>query len=326
MNKAYALCLATVMMWGAVINSFRYAVSIVEANPIVFALFALFIAGGTLIIIAGPGHLGVNTIRRPHTWLYGIFQIILAIFEIGVTKYVTATEASLLLRFGIPLSLLITWIFLKRKPLKTDLIGVLIILAGIWHILGGINNDIKAPLLFFVIGSGIFLTIRTLIAETHPESQQANSIKDRCRVTGYVLLVTNLFSIIMFYLIASFKTPALITEMPALNIFPSSSDFFLQPMILASIIVGAIFWAPAMYFYFYAAKEAKTEQFMIFTAFMPIFTLFFEFILSLFTKTDITEISRSDLFAGLIIIIGASFMVIMRNKKAKKSKVIESSI
>ena len=274
--QGLVLSFITVVLWSLVILLFRYASGVIDANPIVFACISLFGASGILILIAGPGKGGLATLRSPHTWLYGLFQVLLASSEIAVTRYVTATEASLFLRFSIVMSVLASFLFLKRRIHAVDVVACLMILLAFGIMLSDMTLVIAIPLSLAVIAAGVFQTGRTLITELHPAAMQASTLRERCRVVGYVLFVTSLLSLAFFVAVAALKDAGG-SQLPAIfAVFPAMADFGHRDVFVVGILTGAVVWSAGMYFYFYSVRLVKTEVFLMVTAFMPLVTALME--------------------------------------------------
>lgn len=322
LTQGLLLSLAAVLLWGIDAVVYRYAAATLHVNPVVFSCLALFVGSLVLIIIAGSGSLGVATLRQPLTWVYGIFQLFLNVTATFAFIYMPATEVTLLARFAIILSLFTGWLFFSRAPSWSDGVGSLLILAGLGIIVVSLPDEYRFVGLFWMFLNVCCNLARTIIAEIHPQSTQAQSIRDRCRVTGVVLYITSFTVATFFAGLAILKThiPETVAQPQILHMLPSLADFTHLPTLCASILFGATIVPSAMYFYFYGTKVAKTENFMIVAAFTGAFTFVFEWLASLMGLVDIRALSQLDLAAGLLIISGAVFMIYMRMQRLQAVK------
>lgn len=321
MNQGLILSFITAIVWAADVVLARYIVAPLGADPLIFATASIFVSSGVLVIIAGPGTGGIATIKSPHTWAYGLLQILMGITEILSFIFITSTESSLLGRMAIAISLIGAWVFLNRRPTGFDILGALVVLAGVGYVTVNLESGVRIAALVCMFFTALFSVTRTLIAETHPESLLAHSVKDRCRVTGYVLAVTSFALTAVFLLIALLQKQA---DMPQqmfhfFSLFPRVEDFYHLPTLAGSLVFGATLFPLGAYYYFYAAKVAKTEVLVMVLAFMPLFTFLFEGLAATFGFLDVSSITWQDALAGAIIIFGAVFMLIMRQKKEKTS-------
>ncbi len=319
LKSPYFLAFITVLLWAVDTVYGRWAVTVLDANPAIFSCVSLLAASTVLIIIAGPGKAGLETLRRPHTWAYGIFQIMLSISLNWGLTFVSATELTFLSRFSILLSILFAWMFLHRKPSLLDGLSMLIILVGLYFVVGETNPEGRIPGLLCIFSVALFQTLRTMIAEIHPEAVQAHNIKTRCRVTGYVLLVTSFCLLSLTMAGAALKLalandPAMLHSIPILASMPDWSDVLRKETIYSAVVFGGTVLPIAMYLYFYVAKLVKTEVFMSMIAFLPFFTYFAERALSKAGILKPTEIPNSLLLFGSIIVVGAIVMIYGRHR------------
>ena len=313
-SKGLLLSLITVFLWAIYDVCVRFIIISWQVDPLVFVSLTNLFGALTLLVIAGPGRLSAETLKSYHTWSFSSLYLIRDILYIFILGLISATEANFLLRSTIILSLLISWGAFNRKPSKHDLIGSLAICFGIFVISLDLPENIRILALFLVGLMSIVHTLVTFISEIHPTSNKANTIKDRCRVTGYVLLVTSLIFITVLYLGSSAKEASSASGMPMLNWLPDSKDFVQRHMVLSATLIGITLVAVSNYFYFYATRIAKSEVFLIVTALLPIFTFVLEFLAGSFNLLNVSSITSQDMIAGSIIVGAAMYMIYMRRK------------
>lgn len=308
-----------VVICGLVGAFMRFSVNEWAVSPYLFVCMGLFVAAVTLIVLAGPGPLGVATLRQPHTWLYSFFEVLLNVLAALALLFITATESNLLGRSSILLALVMAWAFFGRKPYKTDIIGTLIIVAGLALVMGTIPENVRGPAIALTLGVAICQTIRAAIAELHPTSNLADTVKDRCRCTGYVLYVTSIM--FLLFAVAGGILKHLLpldqqATLPMVQQMPSLLDFLDTHTLLAALLLGMFMMAPLMYFYFYANRYAKSETFLMVMSLLPFSTLLFEWAFAQFGLLDLGQIEPRTLIAAVIVSGGAMFMVWMRYRGA----------
>lgn len=311
----------TVVIWASERVLSRFLLVAHHVNPIIFTCFSLFVCSIVLILIAGPGKGGLQTLRQPHTWAYGALQVMMNITDMMMLALITSTEASFLARFSIIAAIALKWMFFQDfKTNRYDWLGMPLILAGITVVAIGLPSEIRIPALFWLVLTVLFNTLRTLIAETHPTAVQAQTIRQRCRVTGYVVLTTSFVLTLFLFVIAGIKDGlptgeglALLAQMPSL------ADLMERQTLFAAAIMGVTLLPLAMYFYFYAAQVAKTEVFMMVTSVQPFIAYTFERTLQYFGLESVHQVTSTDLTAGLVIVSGAMLMVYGRFMAHRKT-------
>lgn len=317
MQKGLWLALATVVLWAADNVYMRLAATYWDVQPLVFSVFMSFMAAVTLLVIAGPGKLGVETLRQPHTWAYSVIVICINIALLYAFKYFTATQTTLLIRFSVVLSLIVAWMFFARRPGRHDAIGTLVTLAGCGIIIVALPAEMRPLAMFFMVLLSLILTLKTVVTETHPTSNKAETIKQRCRTTGYVLLVTS-FSFLLLSLMgaaAKDSMAGLDAESFLARSLPSLADFAHAPTVFSALLGGMLIIAAATYSYFYSTRLIKSETFLMVSTLVPVFTYAMEWALSLTGLLEVTTLSTPDLLAGALIVGAAMYMVGMRGIK-----------
>ncbi len=305
------ISLITIIIWATERVLSRFLLVAHHVNPIIFTCFSLFICSVVLILIAGPGKGGLQTLRQPHTWAYGALQVMMNTTDMLMLALITSTEASFLARLSIIAAILLKWVFVHGfVPNRYDWYGMPLILVGIGIVAAGLSPDIRVMALFWLVLTVLFNTLRTLIAETHPTAVQAQTIRQRCRVTGYVVMTTSFVLTVFLFVIAGVKGSVPADKgMAFLNLMPSLTELMDQRTLFAAAIMGVTLLPLAMYFYFYAAQVAKTEIFMMVASVQPFIAYGLERTLHSFGLGNVQQVTPTDLAAGAIIVSGALVMV-----------------
>ena len=321
LTKGIFLSFITVFLWALYDVCIRFIMHSWDIDPMVFVSFTNLFGALVLLVIAGPGRLSAETLKSPHTWTFSSLYLLRDILYVFILALISATEANFILRLTIVFSLLIAWASFGRKPSKHDLIGNLFVLGGVCYIALSLDESIRALAIFLLIVMSIVHTLVTVISERHPTSNKAESIKDRCRVTGYVLLATSFvfLSLLLGGALAGSSMVESTSNAQLLMLLPDLSSFIDPATILSATVIGLSLVAVSNYFYFYATKLAKSETFLMVTALLPVFTFGLEFLASLFGWLDLTSLSQSDLVAGLVITLAAVYMIVMRHRHQEAS-------
>ena len=315
-DKSIKLSLITVILWAISDTFIRYSVSTLDSNPILFTFIAQISAALVLLIIAGRGPLGLETLKYFRTWTHGLFSVLTTLSFVFGVSYVTATEGTLLGRFDIILGLILPWILLSRQPSKHDLLGMIVIAVGLALVVYNLDEEVRLYAVIAFSLNALFATLRTIDVELHPTSIQASTnVKDRCRVSGVIMLsMAGLFLII--YVLNSTITSLYYSDISDdslwSSVFPPLSLIFTKVTILSALVTGMLSLAPAMYFYTYSAIEAKTEKFLMVGCLLPVFTYLVEMFFSSLDMLDLGTINYADILAGALIIMGSVYMVIKR--------------
>lgn len=313
LTKIYLLGTLTMFLMALWDVFARYGISVLDGSPPLFSAVVLFSSAFALIIVAGPGRGGLAAMKNIYTWLFAIFQILTAVFENYAYALISTTEANVLFRVSILLSLLMAWAAFGRKPDKHDWIGSIIVAIGILYMCATLNENIRFFALLNIGISSIFFVARTFVAETHPVAAYAPTIRDQCRVTGIVLLCTSALFVV-FYAIIGLIFDNIGASSAAGNL-PTLKDFQNGPALFAGFICGVFVVSSAKFLYFYLSRKITTENYMIIGAFLPLTTLIVEVIWSHIGVLDISSIDQSDYISGLIVILGAVYIGYFRSKK-----------
>lgn len=299
----------------------RYFAVHYQVSAFIFICFMFFVGSVVLVGFAGPGHKGISTLRRGHTWFYGLINIGMNLAEIYALFYITSTEMNFLNRMTVLMSLMATWVFFNRRPYKSDIFGAVLVFAGLYYIITGLPQDVRLIAFVTVFISAALSTASAMVGEVHQDNVEAKGIKEQARVTGYVLLACS-----FIFLLASFILGALKGAMPPevieTNILfasvPDLSAFLHKPTFYGGLIMGVTVVPLSMYYFFVATKTAKTETFMVVSSTLPFLTFFFEWCASELGLLDIRDISVGDMVAGLAVVAGAFLMQYLRYKADKK--------
>lgn len=317
MERGLFLAFLAVILWGFLDASSRYAVVSLGADPWVFSCLNLMIGAVMLLAIAGPGQGGLETIRRAHTWVFGVFRVLMTLFLVFAFTSISASEANFMLRINVLMGMVAAWFLFKRKPSLADVPGILMIFGGFMTIVLRQDDAFLTGAVVLVLLAALCDTVLTVIAETHPNSRKASGLKARCRYTGFVLLVTSLF----FFAIAGVMSVAkgALGDSRWLMMAPDLADFMHPGTWLAALVIGVLLRAPSMYMYLYAARLLKTENLMMAATLAPFATLAAESLFVFEGWVETSTLDGVDVLSGVAMTLGAFSMVLVRAYRTRRA-------
>lgn len=307
---------SVLVLWGVSNVYMAFSTQIMHVNKIVFACATYISCALCLLLYAGSGKLSKETLRSVDTWGYGIIMLINYFITLNLFSVVTASEASLLQRFSVIVSLALSWIFLMRQPSKGQFVGAFFVITGLIFVARDLPNDITMQVYILMLLGGTFQSLRIFIAELHRPHKKAaeeNDVKSRCRVVGYVMFV---IAMIFIALVASFTLLQLsVPEESRIGLYVTVNDFLHTPSIVLGIGMGVFIYAPLRFLEFSSSHTIKTENFIAVTALSFFSTLVWEWGSAQFTGLSLKELSSTDIIAGTVITLGALIMAVSKMRR-----------
>jgi drug/metabolite transporter (DMT)-like permease len=240
----------------------------------------------------------------------------MGVFTMLVLAHVTTTEFSFMNRMSIPMAVLIAWLFLRRAPGLWDGVGLAVLVGGLVWTAWGFPANIRTEVLTYLAISSLASALRNLMAELHPGTDALSGFRQRCQVTGRVLLPNaGLFLGITLALGALAEVHPSLAEFP----LPRLDDLFNLPVLLIALVLGALLLPLEIYCLFHAAQWVTAETFGAVTALAPFVTLPVELLFQAAGLLDMTTLSRSDFATGLLISLGALIMILGRRRTLSPS-------
>lgn len=314
-----------VVLLSAVFNIYvRFATLVFNVEPIVFGFVSMISAALVLSLASGPGKLVTETAKNKSTWLYGFCSIAVFITDIYLSRYVSATEVSLISRIAIPLSIIAAFMFLKRSPKKEDALGVSLVILGL-IILTTIQNSLTLHIVaLLALATGIVQTGEYMFAETHKQSSQAQSegtIRDKARVVGFVSFITSMIFFGFVLILSLLKTYTFSDTFVDMAFIPPLHMFVHKESILTGLFYGVFISSVLRYCLWSASYKIKTESILALMALVPIVTLLLEWLVSLHPKfsQNLTmfegERGHIILIVTVLMSIGSGLSVFLRARR-----------
>lgn len=317
LSKGLWLCLLTVFFDALYDVACRIVAVNFSISPLVFVAVSVIASAFVLFVVSSSGKGGLSTIRQPHTWIFSLIAVIMSLTFIYILSLVTTTEATLLARFNVFMGVIVLWAFMSKKQEWYDVVAGIAAVVGCGIIAWGLDESVRTLAIILSIFYSLLLVLRAVVMENHPASIEASSIKERCRVTAFVLLCMGIFFLLLALGAAAAGQDASMKLGPYLTILPTYADFVDRDTIFSAVIVGAFTYAPATYFFFHATVTAKTQTFLAVAALMPVAAFGIESIFAHFDVLDLTSLSLTDMAAGVVIIAGALLSVFMREREKR---------
>lgn len=318
MNKYGVLfSLITIFIWAAYDIVVRVGAIIWQIKPYAFVSVTLFFSALTLVLFAGRGPLGVSTLKQSHTWLIGFLKLVVNVIYIMMIIEITSTEANVLIRYAAIASLIIAIIFMGRRHSRMMFVAQIFIIIACSMVASDLDSKHMIYVMSLVGAYCFFYVIMNLAIELHPQNNAARTIRDQCRTTGFVSIVTTLIFIGVPLLIEAgvflfFGNMPVLA--PLMKYLPNAADYTHIPTLVFGMAVGVFIVSFDIYFYFLATKVEKSENFFAVTTLLPAITLLMETSMSLTGLLDISTISSLDIAAIVLLACVGVFVVVERWK------------
>jgi hypothetical protein len=240
------------------------------AQPIAFILYAMFFSAVVLLAVTGPGPEAIRIMLAPQSWLVGAGIIGIEIFYYIVLDYVAPAHGALLVRLAIPLSMVSGWLLFARRPPRLAAIGTVVVFLGIAPLLLTIDAEHRLAGASAGVAAAAFSTVRSFAAEFHPWNRRATTVMEKLRVTGLVVLVTSLASLVLAGSVAVLVATGLL---PPIKMMPTRAQMLHGPTVLLAMLVGSVILTAMAVLSFSAVVKITTENLMAVHAFTPVATL-----------------------------------------------------
>jgi hypothetical protein len=242
----------------------------VGPHPVALILYGMVASAAGLLVATGTGPDAMRIVLAPQSLLVGIGTIGIEVFYYALLQHVSPAHGSLLVRLAIPLSLVIGWAIFARRPRRLSVIGAAVVFLAIASLIVTIDPEHRGMAAAMGIAAGLASTLRGFAGEFHPWNRRAETVREKLRVTGLVVLVTSLASLALTGVCALAIGAG---WMPATPLVPTAAQMLHGPTILlGTVVLGVLLTAMAV-FSFSAVVKITTENFMATHAFTPVATL-----------------------------------------------------
>lgn len=321
LRRAGILSVATIFFWGLLNVSLRYLVVEYGCHPLAIACSNALFCALSLILIGDHKVEIMPIIKNPHTWFFGMTQILKNICLIYAFVYISSTEANLLTNIEIVFSLLLTWLFLHRRPNRVDQIALFFVLFGCLVIVAGLPKNVMFVATAWVFAGSLLTSLRSIFTEVHPGNRADLTLRQRCSVTGWILFASGGAFVLFFVVlsvISSWLPSDLVAQTVILKRLPQPAEFIALPNIIGGLVTGVLFYAISMYLFFYAISISNNEYFMMYRSLQAVCTYIVEYAVASVTVLPMIHLTAADWFAAITIILSSFSMIMMRGKHGQR--------
>jgi len=292
-----------------------------ETHPLVFTCFMTIWSSLAVLLFSRGSALITETLVSIHTWIIAFIKILTLVLGVYIVTFVSASEASLLLRISSVLIFIIT-LFMGQSTSKKELAFSLLSFAGIGLMLFSIDvshNDriLIAVIIFF---RGLFQAIEFLSIEFHKANNKAVSKKDTSRVSALVAAISAFVFTIFCLVMGGFKVLLGSEGNQVLAAFSDPVEFFDLKIILITMIAGGLISGVSNYCKFHAGKTISAKYLLALISLQPLAAMFYEFLLSKYNMASLRDFGMIDGFAFAFVILGNIGVALAGVKILKKVK------
>lgn len=269
---------ASLLSWALLLVTSRVLLVAFGFDPWLFTFIQMMVGGAFLIAIAGRGTGLVGALRNPYTWAYGVLRVATAAFFTAALVHTTTANAAFLGVVSVPISMIVLWLVLSRRPSRLELPGHVVILLGLVLLAQCLDGGWRNPAVIFMILSELCVVASTLIAELHPLNQ-TDDMRQRARLTGIMLLASALVM-----LMAALGLGLVVQWVPNLRqMVPGNLAWMANPAIafdpylwICAGLVGALLRGPSLFLSLKAIHRVRTENYIAGMAALPFMSLALE--------------------------------------------------
>jgi EamA-like transporter family len=242
----------------------------IGAHPIAFVLYAMVVSAAVLLLVTGPGPEALAIVLAPQSWMIGIGTIVMEVFYYQLLQYVPPADGSVLVRLTVPVSLVVGWGLFARRARPLSIAGAAVMCLGTVPVLVAVAPAHLADVAVAAVGCALAFNLRTFAAEFHPWNRRARTVSEKLRITGLVVLVTSVCSLVL-----AFAAAVLVATggLPAITLVPTAGQMLHLPTILLGGLVGSVILTAMWVLSFSSVVKITSENFAAAAAFSPLAAL-----------------------------------------------------
>lgn len=302
--------------------SLLYAIGHAQgAHPIAFILYALLASAVATLAVVGVGTQAVAIVRHPMSWLVGLSMILLEILYYQTITYVTPAHGNVMLRIGIPISMVAGWLLLRRESPPLAIAGAVVIVGAIVFLVGVTAPEARWPMAIVGTLAAVCMVVRGFAAEFHPWNRSATTVRDKLRVTGLVLLVTSILSLVLTAAAASVMAAGILPRTP---LVPTATQMLHSPTFLLGGLLGGAVYTLMMYLNFASVVKITTENLTAMMAFSPATAWVFQELGALFGWIH-APTPKPPIVAAIVVCILAVLLIFWAGVGARRRRALEAS-
>lgn len=302
----YVLAIAVVSVLYAMANG-------MGAHVVVFILYSLLVSAVGMLAITGLGADPVRIVLTPQSWIVGFATISLEGAYCLMLVTVSPAESNLVVRLSIPIAVVIGWLWFGRLTSRGIWLGAAIVCAGVGVLAFTLDVATQGIGVLYGLVSAFMVSVRGFGAEFHPWNRSARNVIEKMRVTGLLVLITGLTSLVLAALGAALVGGGLLERN---DLVPAPADFWHLPTILMALLVGGAIFTAMSYLQFSSVVKIRTENFIAAGAFMPIATLLVQ---NLAAAVGLITLTAFDwrLLPGMLIVVAGVMVLISARRRGR---------
>lgn len=243
------------------------------AHPIAFILYAVLFSALVTLAVVGAGPHAVAIVRSPLSWAVGLCMILLEVFYFQTLTYVPPVHGNVMLRVATPIAMVAGWLLFRRRAPPWAIAGALAIVAATAFLIGVTSPDVRWSMAGMGTLAAVFLVARGFATEVHPWNRDARTVRDKLRVTGLILLVTSILSLVLAAIVA---TAVAAQVLPPTRLVPTAAQMLHPPTFLVGGLAGGAVFTLMMYLNFASVVKITTENLTAMMAFSPVTAWLFQ--------------------------------------------------
>lgn len=294
--------------------SLLYAIGHAQgAHPIAFILYAMLVSAIATLAVVGIGTQAAAIVRHPLSWVVGLAMILLEVLYYQTLTYVPPAHGNVMLRIGIPISMVAGWLMLRRPTPPLAIAGAVVIVGALVFLVGVTPADVRWPMAVVGTLAAVVMVVRGFAAEFHPWNRSASTVRDKLRVTGLVLLVTSILSLALAAAAAAAMAAGIL---PQTRLVPSAAQMLHLPTFALGGLLGGAIYTLMMYLNFASVVKITTENLTAMMAFSPATAWVFQELGAAFALID-APTPEAPVVVAIVVCIVAVLMIFKAGVRAR---------
>lgn len=281
------------------------------AHPMAFVLYAVVMSSIAMLAATGVGNDTLAIARHPMSWLVGASIILVEVFYYLTISYVPPAHGNLIPRFAIPMAMITGWALFGRRPAPIAIAATVAVTAASSYVVAITDPAVR----WHAAGAGLlcsaFLVVRGFAGEFHPWNRAAVTAREKLRVTGTLLLVTSILSLVLASILAGAVAAG---ALPPMRILPTAGEMLHLPTILIGTFAGGGFLALLNILQFSAVVKITTENITAMMALSPLTTWLFQEIGVALGLIDVAR-PESRLVAAMAVIVPSVLVIVFAGRR-----------
>lgn len=236
------------------------------AHPIAFILYAVLVSAVATLAVVGTRPHAMAIMLHPLSWAVGGGIILLEVFYYQTLAYVPPAHGNLMLRLATPIAMIAGWLLFRRRTQPLAIVGALAIVAATLFVIGVTSPAVRWSMTAMGTLAAVFLVERGFAAEVHPWNRAAQTVREKLRVTGLIILVTSILSLVLAAIAATAVTARML---PETRLVPTTAQMLHVPTFLVGGLAGGAVFTLMMYLNFSSVVKITTENLTAMMAFSP---------------------------------------------------------